>query len=150
MGRAWTPEGKRVPIGLKVSEAKAEAVDAARGATPRAQWLAAAVDAALAAHAGRPVEVGGVRINLIADGRVPEGVVAGRGKDGPVAVRLPSPAPDPVEAVRALAEATGAVPASQLRAPQRKRCTHPGTRITGGYCQACDHLIEPGGHWRET
>ena len=129
MGRAWTPEGKRVPIGLKVSEAKAEAVDAARGATPRAQWLAAAVDAALA----------GATVREAAAER-PE----------PPRVRAKAPAPDPVEAVRALAEATGAVPASQLRAPQRKRCTHPGTRITGGYCQACDHLIEPGGHWRET
>ena len=36
MGRVRTEDGKRVSIGLKVSEAKAVAVDAARGDMPRA------------------------------------------------------------------------------------------------------------------
>ena len=48
MGRTLTPDGKRVSIGLKVSEAKAAAINAARGATPRALWLEAAIDACLA------------------------------------------------------------------------------------------------------
>jgi len=29
-----------------------------------------------------------------------------------------------------------------------RRCTHQGTRIIGGYCRQCDHMIEPGGLWR--
>jgi nucleotide-binding universal stress UspA family protein len=116
MGRAWTPEGKRVPIGLKVSEAKAKAVDAARGATPRAQWLAAAVDAALAA------------------GTVSE---AAKERPEPPRVRAKVPAPDPVEAVRALAEASGAplVTASEL--PDRSsRRGRPG--------RGCDHYVPAG------
>ncbi len=48
MGRVKTVDGKRVSIGLKVSEAKAETINAARGATPRALWLEAAIDAYLA------------------------------------------------------------------------------------------------------
>lgn len=53
----------------------------------------------------------------------------------------------PVEAVRALAEAVGAVPASQLARPARPpRCTHQGTRVIGGYCKECDRLVGPGGY----
>ena len=29
-----------------------------------------------------------------------------------------------------------------------RRCTHPGTRIIGGRCRECDHVVEPGGLWR--
>jgi len=32
--------------------------------------------------------------------------------------------------------------------PAPRRCTHPGTRIIGGYCKECDHMIEPGGLWK--
>ena len=35
-------------------------------------------------------------------------------------------------------------------AATRKRCNHPGTRLIGGFCPLCDHVIEPGGYWRET
>lgn len=49
-----TPDGKRKSVGLKVSEAKYEAIEAARGATPRAVWIEAAIDAYLVL----PVTVG--------------------------------------------------------------------------------------------
>ena len=37
----------------------------------------------------------------------------------------------------------GLKPASELP----RRCTHPGKRSVGGYCNECDHLIQPGGTW---
>src|SRR5512146_2832958 len=39
-------------------------------------------------------------------------------------------------------------PLPQPSTPQPMRCTHSGTRVIGGYCKHCDHLIEPGGRWR--
>ena len=42
-------------------------------------------------------------------------------------------------------ETLGMVPASSL--PKPRRCSHPGKRSVGGYCQECDHRIEPGGLW---
>ena len=39
--------------------------------------------------------------------------------------------------------------APRTPAALRKRCNHPGKRSVGGYCPDCDHLIEPGGYWRE-
>jgi hypothetical protein len=143
MGRVMTPDGKRVSIGLKVSEAKAEAVDAARGDMPRALWLEALVDAALAGgQASEAAPERRVRPPVRARAHTP-------GRTPPKRVREASdPAPDPVEAVRALAEASGVslVPASDLKP---NRCGHPGTRMVGGYCSKCDHLVAPGGLWRE-
>ena len=49
MSRPRTVNGKRHVIGLKVSDAKYDAVEAARGKTPRALWVEAAIDKALAA-----------------------------------------------------------------------------------------------------
>lgn len=52
MSRVKTPDGKRVSLGLKVSEAKAAWVDKLRGDTPRALWLESLVDAAIASASG--------------------------------------------------------------------------------------------------
>ena len=163
MGRTLTPDGKRNPWSVKLSDAKSAAADSMRGTTPRALWLESLIDAALA---GRPLDIGGVRITVTADERIPEGVIVARGSDGPVAARTEPPAsapeparkrqrktapPDRVEAAKAAAEAAGAplVPASELAPPaQVKRCGHPGTRMVGGFCKTCDHLIAPGGLWR--
>ena len=30
--------------------------------------------------------------------------------------------------------------------PERRRCTHPGTRVIGGYCKHCDAVITPDGY----
>jgi len=110
MGRRRLPEGKRNVIGLKVSDAKFQAVEAARGDLDRAVWVEAAIDAALGLDSLPP--------------------------------RIPAPA-----AVRkAVKRGAGAV---TVPAATRQRCAHPGTRLIGGFCRECDHLIEPGGYWRE-
>jgi hypothetical protein len=49
MARERTPEGKRVVIPVRVSEPKAEAIDKARGDTPRSVWVERAIDAFLVA-----------------------------------------------------------------------------------------------------
>lgn len=51
MSRTKTANGKRIPLSVKVSEAKAAAVEAARGGACTAHWLEAAIDAALAREA---------------------------------------------------------------------------------------------------
>lgn len=43
----------------------------------------------------------------------------------------------------------GSKPTDAPSGPQRRRCTHSGTRVIGGFCTPCDHLVEPGGLWRE-
>ena len=50
------------------------------------------------------------------------------------AAKVPPAAPSAV---------AGLVPASSLP----RRCSHPGKRSVGGYCQDCDHLILAGGAW---
>lgn len=55
VARERTPEGKRVVIPVRVSEPKAEAIDLARGDTPRSVWVEQAIDAALTLlAAGQP------------------------------------------------------------------------------------------------
>ena len=46
--RKPAPDGKRIPLSVKVSDAKAAEIDAARGDTTRAAWLAAVIDVYLA------------------------------------------------------------------------------------------------------
>ena len=137
MGRVRTEDGKRVSIGLKVSEAKAKAVDAARGETPRALWLEALVDAAL--------------------GDGPASAAATEGREiPPVRARTHTPpkrssealeaAPDRVEEVRTLAEATGAplVRASELDPPAPRpkgKCGHSSMRIRKGICPDCGEWV---------
>jgi hypothetical protein len=154
MGRVLTADGKRKSVGLKVSEAKFDAIEAARGRVPRAQWLEALVDAALAGGMtpkaiqqrtdGRaPLPPASPPPEVVEDAIVP--LERGRDRKRGVAASEPSP----VEAVRALAEASGVplVTASQLPRPARPpRCAHPGTRVIGGYCKECDRLVGPGGY----
>jgi hypothetical protein len=33
--------------------------------------------------------------------------------------------------------------------PQAGKCNHPGKRVNGGWCTACQHDVLPGGRWRE-
>lgn len=60
-------------------------------------------------------------------------------------------APSPGRTRPACTEPPPVKPASPGPLPQPstgQRCTHSGTRVIGGYCKHCDHLIEPGGRWR--
>jgi hypothetical protein len=135
MGRVLTPDGKRVSIGLKVSETKAKAVDAARGGVPRAQWIEAAINAYLAL----PVTVESPPPEVVEDAIVPPE----RGADRK---RKAAAESSPVEAIRALAEASGVplVPASELERPAArspKNCKHPNMRIRKGVCPDCDEWV---------
>jgi hypothetical protein len=51
MARPRTPDGRRVIVPVRLSEADATALDAARGTTPRSEWVAQAIRARL--QAGR-------------------------------------------------------------------------------------------------
>ena len=53
MGRTPTPDGKRNPWSVKLSDAKSAAADAAREGMPRALWLESLIDAALDGRALR-------------------------------------------------------------------------------------------------
>ena len=167
MSRTRTVNGKRRVIGLKVSDAKYDAVEAARGETPRALWVEAAIDKALAAegispapHAGGPFQPAYTPPKRAR--KTPAGQAQTRGQRpriGPPA-SSPPPPPPPARALRAHppgapvfqdpgAEAiVGDAPPAP--AATRKRCNHPGTRLIGGHCPSCAHVIEPGGYWRET
>ncbi|MGH3205107.1 MAG: hypothetical protein ACRDP5_24115 [Streptosporangiaceae bacterium] len=54
MPRTAQPDSRTVSVAVKVSQAKADAIDAVRGSLPRAQWLEQIIDSALAG-AGNPV-----------------------------------------------------------------------------------------------
>lgn len=36
--------------------------------------------------------------------------------------------------------------APSAKAPARRRCPHPGTRVIGGWCGPCGALVEAGGY----
>jgi hypothetical protein len=81
MSRTKTVNGKRVTLGLKVSEAKAAAVDAARGTMCTAHWLEAAIDAALARQsAPEPATLFGLPV--VVDARMAPGRIALAGPHG--------------------------------------------------------------------
>jgi hypothetical protein len=54
MSRPKTEHGKRVALSVKVSEPKAQAVDARRGILSRAAYLESLIDADLARFTGKP------------------------------------------------------------------------------------------------
>lgn len=58
MGRTLTADGKRMPVSVKVSEAKFRAIEAARGAVPRALWLESLIDAELGWDGSREAATG--------------------------------------------------------------------------------------------
>ena len=146
MSRVKTPNGKRVLLAVKVSEGTAGAIDSARGDLRRGQWLENLIDAALEAEGisqapidSLPPQIPAVKTRARAPRRTPAP------KASPVTVAPPPGAAvfqDP-GAERIVADAPPAPAAT------RKKCTHPGYRQIGGFCRECDHLIEPGGYWRE-
>ena len=83
MSRTKTVNGKRVTLGVKLSEATAAAVDAARGDTCVAHWLEAAIDAALAREAvPEPATLFGGLVPVVADERMAPGRIALAGPHG--------------------------------------------------------------------
>jgi hypothetical protein len=79
MSRTKTVNGKRVTFSVKLSEAKAAAVDRARGSMCAAHWLEAAIDAALARQSVHEPLFG---LPVVVDERIPKGFVAVAGPHG--------------------------------------------------------------------
>jgi hypothetical protein len=123
VARPRSPDGNNVAITIKVSDNAASAIDSARGGLTRSAWARGTLLAALGTS---PVAAAGA---------------------GPPAAGTEPRKPQRAEAVKVppVLAAAGLVPASSL--PARRRCTHQGTRVIGGYCKDCDHRIEPGGAW---
>ena len=146
MGRRKLADPKRVTLGVKVTKGKAEAVNAARGDLLPAQWLEKLIDAALEAEGissapidRLPPQIPAVKTRARAPRKAPAP------KPSPVTV-LPPPGAAVFQDPGAERVVTDAPPAP---AATRKRCLHRGYRQIGGFCHECDHLVEPGGYWRE-
>jgi hypothetical protein len=123
VARPRSPDGNNVAITIKVSDNAAAAIDSARGGLTRSAWVRGTLLAMLgtspvAATATVPPAAG-------TEPRKPQRAEA---------VKVP-----PVLA------AAGLVPASLL--PKPRRCSHPGKRSVGGWCDDCDHRILIGGEW---
>ena len=116
MSRPKTPDGKRVSLSVKVSEPKAQAVDARRGMLGRAAYLESLIDADLNGFTGKPEPAGRSALK-------PRRAV-------PPAAEAPEPEPD----VK-FAPAAG-----------RVRCPHPGTRVIGGWCPLCGVVVRSDGY----
>jgi hypothetical protein len=117
MGRPKLPDGKRVSLSVKVSEAKAAAVDRRRGPRGRAAYLESLIDADLSLT-GKPVPARN-----------------GKPENRPKARRAPAaagPAPQP--------DMTFPVPFS---AADIGNCPHPKSRRqkNGTYCGACGKQV---------
>ena len=151
MSRPRTEHGKRVPLSVKVSEPKAQAVDARRGILSRAAYLESLIDADLAGFTGKP-ESAPRRARLAGPDpggqqRVIDDVMT-RNPDGSprkkaaARTRRPVPvadgAPEPVPGVEF---ETDAVPVTG-----RVRCPHPGTRVIGGWCPRCGVVVGSDGY----
>ena len=135
--------------------------NAARGDLDRSQWIRGLILAALDAKGLTPAEAAPQPVPAKRAARkTPERQTRGqKPKIGPPAPKG-APPPPPARALRA--HPPGAVvfqdpgaeaivgDAPPAPAATRKRCNHPGTRLIGGFCPLCDHVIEPGGYWRET
>ena len=116
MSRPKTEHGKRVALSVKVSEPKAQAVDARRGMLTRAAYLESLIDADLNGYTGKPE--GAAR-----SARKPR-------RTAPPAAEAPEVVPD----VK-FAPAAG-----------RVRCPHPGTRVIGGWCPQCGVVVRSDGY----
>ena len=157
MGRTKLPNARRKPVGTQVSEQEYAAVERARGDLERSVWIRGLILDALAAEGLAPAEAAPPPVPAKRAARkAPAPQSRGqKPKIGPPA-SSPVPLPPPPLARRpgqavfqdpgAEAVITDAPPAP---AATRKRCNHPGTRLIGGFCPQCDHVIEPGGYWRE-
>ena len=161
MSRPKTLLGKRRVIGLKVSDAKFDAVESARGETPRALWVEAAIDKALAAGGvSRTTELPAPARR--AARKTPAGPPGAKARDREAKTGPPPPARVPPRHApgQGVFQAPGeeAVVTSMPPAPAaaRTRCGHqvfrvlgsgPGTRSVNGCCPDCKHRVEPGGLW---
>jgi hypothetical protein len=115
MSRKPTPDGRRVPVSFKLTEAEAALADALRGDAERGPWLRD-----LAITAARRLKDSGIP-EPEDRGEVP---VVRSGRRPPVAVVVPFREPEPE-------------PAPRPRAKQP--CEH---RVKpGSYCRSCERLI---------
>lgn len=117
MGRPRSPDGRRVPVSFKLTEAEAGLVDSLRGETEQSVWLR---DAALAA--AREQQDSRIRerlgIGITVDDRQPPGVVSVIAPGGEVTE------------VRSFALAS---------AP--KECKHRNLRMAKGVCPDCKTYV---------
>lgn len=127
MPRKPTPDGRRVHMNVKFSEAEAALVDAARGNADRGAWLRGIALAAIGIPESRPLDIGGIKIPLIAEGRQPPGTMslisAAPGDDG-------KPKASAVAAVNIGPDG-----------PAPKPCKHKGLRLTKGVCPDCQQYV---------
>jgi hypothetical protein len=142
MGRVKLDNAKRTPIGVKVSDAVYEAIEAARGHLTRAEWLTLLIDAELARHRE---DDAGSRFT------VPQ--QRARKAPAPPPVAAPAPvAPVPAHALgaavfQAAGESAEVASIPDAPAAERPKCPHVQTRTIGGDCKQCGHRILPGGYW---
>lgn len=126
MARQESPDGRRVHMNVKFSEAEAALVDAARGNRDRGAWLRSVALAALGIPESR--NAGAIEIPVIASDRQPPGAVtavsAGRGADGKVRVSAAS-------TVNVSADTP---------APRPRKCRHPKVRVKG-VCPDCTEYV---------
>jgi len=159
MSRPKTVTGRA--IGTRVPDPVYEAVERARGDLERSVWIRGLILAELEAKGLAPGEAAPPPKKRGRPPKAPQAPVRGqKPKIGPPAPKaVPPPPPPPARALRThrpgapvFQEPDGAVivgDAPPAPAATRKRCNHPGTRLIGGFCPQCDHVIEPGGYWRE-
>lgn len=157
--RKPTPDGKRIPLAVKVSETKAAQIDEARGDMTRAAWLAAAIDVYLAeritaeilAEPGALTEIA-VAGAEIAAGDVVSGVEAVRAlrprRKPETPPRIPTVRPES-DYEMDLAEAAVFAETEQDRPRRRSyspnkasECPHPPINRIGPMCTKC------GQQWR--
>ena len=148
VARPKSPDGRSVTHAVKLSEAESAAADVVRGDVRWSVWLRGLVLAAVEpgrvvpspraepVNRNEPVNLNPDAVNLNGAG-IPVNQNVAVNQNKPKRARAPKVPP--------VAVAAGLVPASALPKPQR--CTHPGTRIIGGYCESCDHRILSGGIW---
>lgn len=128
MSRPKTEHGKRVALSVKVSEPKAQAVDARRGMLTRAAYLESLIDADLNGFTGKP-EGAARRAAPTASELARERARDQRDDDAPQSEPVPDVKFEP---------AAGLV--------GRVRCPHPGTRVIGGWCAQCGVVVRSDGY----
>lgn len=126
MPRHPSPDGRRVHMNVKFSEAEAALVDAARGSRDRGAWLRGVALEALGIPESRPVSIGGFEVPVIVSDRQPPGTItlaSAWEEDGELKVSAAS-------AVNITADE-----------PAPKPCKHKGLRLTKGVCPDCQQYV---------
>lgn len=128
MSRKPTPDGRRVHMNVKFSEAEAALIDAARGETDRGAWLRGTALAALGIPESRTVSVGGIEVPLVVSERQAPGTmtaVSARRENGKLKMSG--------------ATVTGIAPDEPGSPP--KSCKHKGLRMAKGVCPDCHEYV---------